>query len=290
MEKVYSYKIDKSEGDKLVSLFKKVLLGIFIFIVVVVTLFGSFYTVPAGARGVLLTFGEADLQEKMPGIHVKIPLAQSVVLMSVQTEKYEADAGAASKDLQVVRTKIAVNYHISEGNIVNLYKNIGLNYGDKVIQPTVQEVVKASTAKYTAEELITKRELVKESIESSLKERLLQSSINVDATSITNFDFSAEFNNGIELKVVAQQSALKAVNDLQRIEVEKNQTITQAEGQAAAIRLKADADSYALKVVREQLEANDKLIQYQAIQKWDGKMPYVNGGGALPFIQLNNSN
>jgi regulator of protease activity HflC (stomatin/prohibitin superfamily) len=218
--------------------------------------------------------------------------------MQVRTDKYEADASAASKDLQIVHTKIAVNYHPIPEAIPEIYKTIGLGYADRVIQPAVQEMVKSSTSHFTAEELITKREEVKTKIEADLKERLSPRNIIVESVSITNFDFSDEFNKAIELKVVQEQTAMAAKNKLAQIQYEAQQTVETAKGQAEStrqiadansysIKVKADGDAYALQVVREQLEKSNQLIEYKTIEKWTGEVPTYTGSGAVPFININ---
>jgi len=256
-------------------------------IILLVALFSTFYTIGAGERGIVLTWGDPSMVAMGPGLHVKIPFAQHVVKMVVQTQKYDADASAASKDLQIVHAKVAVNYHIAPETVPTLYRDIGVGYQDKIIQPAVQEVVKASTAQFTAEELITKRAELKTKIDEMLHARLLERGIVMETTNLVNFDFSEEFNKAIEAKVTAQQVALKAENDLNRIKIEKEQTITQAEAAAQSIKLKADAEAYSLQVIREQLEKNNVLIQYKSIEKWNGNLPvYMMGGGAVPFIQI----
>ena len=260
-------------------------------ILVLIIFFGSWYIVHPGQRGILITLGSPSMNARDEGLNFKIALIQNIILMDVKTQKYEADASAASKDLQVVSTKIAVNYHLMPDAVPELYQKTGILYRENIIQPAVQEVVKAATAQYTAEELITRRADVKMKIDELLAPRLLEKRIILETTSITNFDFSAEFNKAIEAKVTAQQTALKAENDLTRIKVEKEQTITQAEAIAQSVRLKADAEAYSLQVIREQLEKNNALIQYKSIEKWNGNLPiYMMGNTPTPFIQIPISN
>ena len=264
----------------------------FICLMAIIAVFSTFYVIGAGERGIILTWGKVDMVAKQPGLHLKIPFAQTVKKMDIQTMKYDADASAASKDLQIVHAKIAVNYHLIPEGVPDLYKNIGMTYEQKIIQPAVQEVVKSATALFSAEELITKRGDVKIKIDELLHTRLSEKGIILETTSITNFDFSEEFNKAIESKVTAQQTALKAENDLTRIKIEKEQTITQAEATAASIKLKADADAYSLQVIREQLEKNSVLIQYKSIEKWNGILPvYMFGGNTVtPFVQIPTGN
>lgn len=260
------------------------LLIVFITIFLLTVIFGSAYIVHAGERGVLLTFGNPSMVPKSEGLGFKIPIAQKIVKLDIKTQKYEADASAASKDLQTVSTKIAVNYHLVPERTPELYKDIGVSYQDRVIQPAVQEVVKASTAQFTAEELITKRPEVKDRIKELLKERLQERGIVVEDINIINFDFSETFNKAIEAKVTAEQLKLKAVNDLERIKVEKEQTITQAQGQAEALRLQKQEITSELVNLR-QIEVQNKMADNQklAIEKWNGMLPLVTGG-SLPLI------
>jgi len=271
--------------------------GIIAVIVLLVIGFNSFGIVNPGERGVLINLGQVQQGNLGEGFHFKIPFIQGIALMDVKTQKIEASSGAASKDLQVVTANVALNYRVNKDQVYIIYKEIGINFASKIIDPAIQESVKAATAKFTAEELITNRELVNQAIRDSLTERLSKYYIEVQNISIVNFEFSAKFNEAIEAKQIAEQDALKAERKLQEIEVEKRQTITQAEAQNEKVKLEADAEAYkvrveaeakadALRLIREQLEQNQKLIEYEAIQKWNGTVPYYSGSGAVPFINI----
>lgn len=249
----------------------------------IVIIGNSFFIVNAGYRGVLLTYGKPSPIVRQEGINFKIPFVQNIVSIDTRTQKYEVDATSASKDLQDVNTKIAVNYHLVQNNVPILYKDIGIGYQDTVIAPAVQEVVKASTAEFTAEELITKRPEVKENIRILLTERLKLRNVVVEDISITNFQFSEAFNNAIEAKVTAEQLKLKADRDLERIKVEAQQKITSAQAEAEALRLQKQEITPDLLLLR-QIEVNRV-----AVDKWDGHLPQVTGG-AVPFINLNDLN
>jgi regulator of protease activity HflC (stomatin/prohibitin superfamily) len=230
--------------------------------------------VSAGERAVLVTWGNPDMIPKSEGLHFKIPIAQSAVIMDVKTQKYQADLTAASKDLQDVKTTIAINYHIVPEDAAVIYKEIGLDYADKVIYPLEQETNKGITAQYTAEELITKREEVREKMKSSLREKLLPRGITVEEISIVNFEFSESFTLAIEAKVTAEQNALAAKNKLEQIKYEAQQIEATATAEAMAIKIKGDA-----------LRENPQLVQLEAVKKWNGIMPIVTGGGT-PFLDL----
>lgn len=275
-------------------------IGIWIVIVLatILLLWNSFFIVNAGERAILITLGNPQETPYKEGLHFKMPIIQKVVLVDIKTQKYEAKASAASKDLQVVSTDIAVNYHLTGESVTSLYKEIGLDYGDKIIQPAVQEVVKASTAEFSAEELITKRDLVKQKIDIALSERLKGRGITMETTSITNFDFSAEFNKAIEGKVTQEQLALQSKNKLAQIEYEAQQVraaaigqrdaaIAQAEGQANATLLIAQAEAERLRLQKEQI--SELLVQKQMLDRWNGILPQymiITEGSQGLFLQL----
>ena len=266
------------EYDEIKTIKRIIGWGICGFLLVII-LFGTFYIVPAGERAVLLTFGKASMEARGEGLNIKIPLIQQAVKMDVRTQKYEAELTAASKDMQDVKTKVAINYRIVPEAVPEIYKTIGVNYAEKVIYPMEQEINKATTAQFTAEELITKREQVRETMKKLLLEKLKERNIVVEEISIINFEFGAEFNKAIENKVVASQNKLKASIDLERIKIEKEQKITSAQAEAESLRLQK------LEITEELIKLRQIEVQRLAIEKWDGKMPMVTGG-AMPFIDI----
>ena len=148
---------------------------------------------------------------------------------------------AASKDLQRVHSVVALNFHIDPDRVANMYQDVGLQFKDRIIDPGMQEAIKASTAKFTAEELITKRELVRDEIKAQLKARLKERNILVDEFNIVNFEFSKNFNDAIEAKVTAEQQALAAKNKLEQIKFEADQKIAEARGKAEAMTIESNA-------------------------------------------------
>ena len=251
-------------------------------LIVLVLLFSSFYIISAGERGVLLTFGKPSMDAAGEGFHFKIPLIQSVKKLEVRTMKIETVADSASKDLQDVQTTLALNFHLSPEETPKLYQEIGKSYQERIIDPSIQEAVKAVTARFTAEELITRRPEVKKGIQELLKEKLQRFYIIVDESNIVNFQFSAEFDAAIEDKVTAEQKKLKAEMDYERILIEKKQKITQAEAEAEALRLQKQ------QVTPDLIRLREIEVQREAIAKWDGKLPTVTGG-AMPFLDLRTS-
>jgi prohibitin 2 len=264
----------------------KILAGVITFVVIIIVMFESVVVVEAGHRGVVLYVGAVENRVLGEGIHFIIPFAEQVVPMSVRTEKFVANAAAASNDLQEVQTTIALNYHLSPSQVNIIYQQLGPDYADRVIAPTIQESVKASVAKFNAEELITKRATAKAVIAESIAKTLSARNIIVETVFITDFSFSPDFAHQIESKVVAYQKYLTEQNNLLAVRVIANQTVVQAQAAARSNVAKANGESQAIKIISSQLKQSPEYLQWLAINKWNGQMPYAFGSGALPFFQL----
>ena len=267
---------------------KVVLVGILVLIVIGVVATASVKIVDSGHRGVLLHWNAVDLSNPPleEGLHFVVPFQDEVVNIEVRTLKYEKETRSASKDLQTVETTVTVNYHPDRESVHRLYKNLGLDYENRVIQPAIEETVKQVTANYNAEELITKRPLVKQDIEGSIRDRLNQFDVVTEVISITDFEFSPLFAQAIEAKVEAEQNALKAENDLRRIEVEAKQREANAVGLANANIAEAQGEAEAIRIINEALAQNPNYLEWLKTQAWDGQLPLVVGEGGTPFIQI----
>jgi regulator of protease activity HflC (stomatin/prohibitin superfamily) len=238
--------------------------------------------VPAGYRGVLTTFGKPGEAALDPGIHLRFPLAQTMHLMDVRLQKGEGEGDAASRDLQSVHTRIAINYHLLPSAAVDAFRDIGPSTdvaAERIIVPATQEAVKAVTARFTAEELITRRTEVRDAIGSLLREKMQRHGLVLDEFAIVNFAFSRSFSEAIEAKVKAEQEKLKAERDLLRIEVEAKQRVASAKAEADALALQRQ------QVTPELLALRRIENERAAIAKWDGKLPQLTGG-ATPFINV----
>jgi len=233
----------------------------------------SIYTVPAGSVGVI-TRWEAVNRTVQPGLGLKIPIAERLHIMDIRTQKEQVDVSAASRDLQVVTSTIAVNYRLDGKFALDVYQNVGVNYLDILVSPAIQNVFKATTAKYTAEELITKREEVRLKAEEALAAQLVEYHVIVENFNVVNFDFSAEFNAAIEAKQVAQQQVETAKQRLAQAQVDAQTAIAQAQGQA---------DSQA--VLKNSGALTPEYLEYLALTKWNGILPSVTGG-STPFIDV----
>ena len=283
--------MSRYEGPKLninTSAAKLVGIGIIVLIIIGVVAAASVQIVDAGHRGVLLHWNAVDVTSPPldEGLHFVVPFQDQVVNMEVRTLLFVKGTSSASKDLQTVTTEVTVNYAPNPETINILYKEVGLNYQNRIIAPAVEEVVKQVTANYNAEELITKRALVKSDIENEITTRLNVFNIQTQIISITDFQFSDLFSRAIESKVEAEQKAQKAENDLKRIEVEARQAEAQAIGIAKANVAQAEGEAEAIRVINAALASNPEYLDWLKTQAWDGRLPLVVGQGGTPFIQI----
>ena len=237
-----------------------------------------FVKIDAGERGVVLKWGAVQDEILDEGIHWIAPISKKVKKMDVKIAKEERQSGAASKDLQNVTANIAINYQLDPLKVNKIYQDFRKDYSSRVISPAIQEFVKKTTAKYTAEELITKREEVKDDLKMNLQDNLAQYDILVKDVFITDFQFSAQFDKAIESKVTAEQDALRAKNDLERVKMEAEQRVTEAKAEAESIKIQAQAITQ---------QGGKDYVQLQAIAKWNGILPaQMIPGATVPFINL----
>ncbi|HIU49754.1 MAG TPA: prohibitin family protein [Candidatus Limousia pullorum] len=269
--------------NKVNSKVKKIIPIVAVIIVIAIIASFSIVIVPAGSTGVVMTLGKVSDNVMQEGLHFKVPFVQNVAIISNKIQKQEVQANAVSKDLQTVESEIAVNYRVGLDASANIYKNIGERYEEIVLLPAVQESMKSVSAKYTAEELITLRAQVGEEIKASLEEKVSEYGIVIEKFSIVNFDFSEEFNEAIEAKQVAEQNLIKTKTEQEQAiviaEAEAQKKLIAAQAEADAITAKAQAQADANKLLAESL--NDNVVEYEKIQKWDGKLPTVTGSDAL---------
>lgn len=238
-----------------------------IFLIFIIFLFGSFRTIKSGEVGIKVRFGKVISSQMNDGINFKVPLIEKIVKMNIQVQKTEVEVLSASKDLQDVNMKLAVNYKVDGTKATELYKNIGTNYNQVVLQPAIQESIKAVTSQYTAEELITKRNEVSKKGMDTLQEKVKKYGLNIDNFNIINFNFSSEFNKAIEEKQVAEQKVLTAKQELEKEKIDAEKKVVKAEAEKKANEMK-------------QQTLTDNIIKEKLIEKWNGELPKVSGGNS----------
>ena len=262
----------KVDGEKKAHAFnwkKLVIIGAVV-IVALIIIFNCFVVVDAGHTGVVVTMGSVNEGVLQEGIHAKLPFIQNVIKIDNRIQKLEVNTEAFSKDLQSVDTVLAINYRVDTAKSYSIYKNIGADYESVLVTPAVNEVLKAITSQYTAEQSVTNRTLISDGLVKGLNEKLNDLGLYVTDVNIIDFDFSDAFITAIEEKQIAQQQLLKA-------ETEKQTAITNAQAAAEAAKIKAAGDAEANKKLNESL--TDKVIENKKIEKWNGQLPKVSGSG-----------
>src|SRR6476620_3005674 len=263
----------KSSNKKNKEFYLAVQLALLIVFLAILSKF--FVIVNAGERGVLMQFGKVQEQVLGEGLHVIVPTVYSVKKLSVRVQKQESSAEASSKDLQDIFTDVALNWHIIPEKANAIFQQIGdeKEVVDRIINPAVEEVLKAVIAKYTAEEIITKRGEVKAAVDEFLSLRLLTYHIAVDDISLVHVHFSQRFSDAVEAKQIAEQEAKRgeflALKEVKEAEAKVNL----AKGEAEVQRLLRD-------------NLTPELLERQAIEKWDGKLPLITGDGGKNLLDL----
>ena len=239
-----------------------------IVIAVVILLASSVRIVESGEVGVRVRFGKASNQPTHEGINLKIPFVEEIKKMNIRVQKIEVTTSSSSKDLQDVEMSLAVNYQIDKKKAVNLYKNVGSNYDEVILEPAIEEGIKAVTSKYTAEELITNRSEVSKQCREELDKKVSKYGLSINDFNITNFNFSKEFNKAIEEKQVAEQKVLTAKQELEKERIEAEKKIVKAEDEKRSNELKEES-------------LTDNIIREKFIEKWDGHLPKVTGSNNM---------
>lgn len=240
-----------------------------------IVIFSSFYTIRSTERGVLSTFGKMSDEVIGAGLHFKIPMVQTIKKVNVQQKKFDGKEDSYTRDVQTSEVEYTINYDLVSENVSMLMKNVGDDYHNRIVVPYVRSAMKKAFGNYAATEIVENRDAVRRAIESSLRHTLDSNYFRNIQFQLVNIDFDDDFEKAIKEKQVAEQNALKA----------KNVTI-QVEEQAKQTKIKAEADAEAMRIKATALERNAKLVSYEAVQKWDGKLPEYMLGNTVPFIDL----
>lgn len=236
----------------------------------IIILFGCFSTIKTGEIGIKTRFGKIVGSTTNEGMIFKSPI-EKIEKINIKVQKYEnKDAlSTSTKDMQIVNNiKVSINYQIDGTNVVELYKKVGINYSDTILEPAIQETIKGVISKYTSEELVTKRSEISLDINNTLNERIKNYGINSVSVAINNFDFSEAYNQAIEQKAVAEQNVLKAQQELEQTKVEAEKKIVEAE-----------ATNKANELLKQNV--TDEVLMKQFIEKWDGKLPTTYAGNDI---------
>ena len=246
-----------------------------------ITLFSSFTTIKSGEIGLKSRFGEIVSQTTQEGIQFKVPFVEKVTKVNMKVQKADVTSSSATKDLQDVSISFAINFQLSPEKVMDLYKKIGQNYVEIILQPATQEALKNVTSKYTAEELITKRSEVSQQIIEELSAKVGKYGIIINELNIIDLNFSEAYNKAIEDKQVAEQEVKKAQQELEKTKIEAEKKVAEAKAEADALKLQKE------EITPELLELRRIEAQLKAIEKWSGNLPTtITGSDGIPFIDL----
>lgn len=231
--------------------------------------------VGVGERGVKVTLGQVSPQSYTEGIHLITPFISKIKNMDVKTQKTYIETDLYTKDIQQATISYVINYNLQPQNAHKMYREVGLGYVDNILMPVVEGTIKDVIGRWNAQDLVANRETATIDILEKLQKQLASRYINVTGFQITDINYSGGFERAIESKVTAEQEALKAKNRTVQIQEEAKQKIISAEAEAKSMAIRANA-----------LTQNKALVEYEAVQKWDGKLPEYMLGNSMPFINI----
>lgn len=247
-------------------------------IVGIILLFGTFFTVSEGQKALVTTFGKASNTIYGAGIHVKLPLIQHVKRFDVKTIRADYKTQTYTKDIQTATIIVSYSYNLIANDIVQTYKEYGNDWQERILYPNLEQAVKAEVGTWNADTMVANRDKVAEDILKSLQARMLAHNYPVAISNfqMINIDYSNQFEQAIEKKVIAEQAALEEANITKQVEQRAKQKVVDAKAEAESMRIRANA-----------LAQNPKLVSYEAVQKWDGKLPQIMAGnGSTPILDL----
>lgn len=243
---------------------KKIIIVSVLGLFILITLLSSFKTIKSGEVGLKVRFGKITDTSLSEGLNLKIPYIEKIVKVNIKVQKVELTTESSSRDLQTITTKLAVNYNVEKKSATALYKNVGKTYEQTILLPAIQESIKAVMSKFTAEEVITKRNQVSDLCLEEIQSKVKKYGINIDDFNIIDLDFSAEYTKAIEEKQVAEQKVLTAKQELEKEKIEAEKKLVKAKAEKEANELKKQT-------------LTDNIIKEKFIEKWNGELSKVSG-------------
>lgn len=234
-----------------------------------------FVMVGPGERGIKITLGHVQPESYGEGLHTIFPFVQKFRTMDVKTQRNTLTTQVYTKDIQQARITYVINYNIQQDRVHQLFQKVGMDYETKILTPVVEGTIKDIIGKWNAQDLISNREKATGDILFKLQTQLKDNFITVTDFQMTDINYSKVFEQAIESKVTAEQEAQRAKNKTVQVQEEARQKVIAAEAEAKSMAIRAQA-----------LAQNKSLVQYEAVQKWDGKMPQYMLGNSVPFINV----
>lgn len=263
------------ENDDMFDVILSVICTAVLWIIGLIFVFGSWFTVAEGERAILTTFGKASNNIYEAGLHVKWPIIQDIKRFDVKTIRDDYKTETYTKDIQTARITVSYSYNLISNDIVETYKTYGNQWQERILYPNLEQAVKAEVGTWNADQMVANRDKVASNILASLQARMIEHNYPVSITNfqMINIDYSDQFESAIEKKVVAEQAALEEANRTKQIEQKAKQQVMSAKAEAESMRIRANA-----------LANNPKLVNYEFVQKWDGKLPQIMTGDSMPIL------
>jgi prohibitin 2 len=247
----------------------------------------GFQTVDTGHRGVETRFGKVVSESLPEGLYFYNPFTSDVVQMDARIQKWDGESTAYTRDVQQAKVLFTLNYRLDPSKAHLIYQSVGEDWAGKLVGQIVHEEIKREFGQHEAVDIISQRDKAARVIENTVIAKLADRNVVVTGFQLTNIDYTPEFEHAVEAKVIAQQKAIEEQNRTVQIREQAAQKVETARGDAEATILNAKASAESIRIRAQALEQNAKLVEWEAVQKWNGQMPqYMLGGGATPFIQL----
>ncbi|MDQ7773873.1 MAG: prohibitin family protein [Elusimicrobiales bacterium] len=271
--------LKQRQGGKMEKDFSGKVLAGMIGLFAVMFLFSAYFIVKPGEVAVKTRLGKI-IDSYDEGIKFKLPFLEDITRFSIQIQRADIKSQAFSKDLQTMNVHLVVNHRIQKDTVVSIFRNLGPNYVNSIVDPTVQEIFKSIAAKFSAEKIIGERALLVQEINEAAKVKLMEKEIIVTDISVVDLDFTDQFLKAVEDKQVAEQQAKMAEKLVEKSKREAESMIAKAKGEAESLRLQRE------QVTTQMIELRKVEAQLKAIDKWNGVLPHYTGGGAVPFISM----
>ena len=252
-------------------------ISVIILLVLAILFFNPIAIVGVGERGVKVTLGRVSDKSFSEGIHFVMPFISKIKVMDVKTQKLNFTTEVYTKDIQQAKINYVVNYNLMPQYVHQMFREVGMNYKDTILIPAIEGNIKDIIGRWNAQDLVANRAVATADILSKLQTQMKDRYINVTSFQIIDINYSEVFEKAIESKVTAEQEALKAKNKTVQVEEEAKQKLISAEAEAKSMKIRATA-----------LTQNKALVEYEAVQKWDGKLPDYMFGNSMPFVNLQN--
>jgi len=291
------YRKDKDGDIEEQWVFSRLIILSVIVAIIVLSMLQSFTTVQAGTRGVLLTLGKptAILEE---GLSFKAPWITSVEILPINTRALSSSESTGTSEQLDVITSVTINYRLDPKYVDYIWTQLGRDYETRIVKPFMQESLKQTTARFSAESFLKQRDQLSSMFFQILKDKLEPYHIQLITVSITNYQYPKEYDDRITAKLTEEQRAIEAENILKRIKIEAQQQVIQAQAKANATIATATAEAQsqlilakaqaeAIRLLQTQLANNPEYLEYVKIKQWDGKLPYFFGGDVMPFLNIN---